>query len=129
MIADFINDVSGTIRGTFFNGDWVAILIAFGSVLIAAIMMKKNTQIGSMTLLALVLFALGGFLRGFFRGPDPAAGAEGGRAVSQLEGSVSSFMNMSAGNLLAYFIAFMVLIFVIHWARTILSRTSGGGGH
>lgn len=122
MLAEIINDVVGTIRATFFSGDWVALLIAFGSVAIAAMMMKRGTQIGSMTLLALVLFALGGFFRGFFRGPDPSAGAEGGRAVSQLEGSINSFMSMSAGSLLAYFIAFMVLIFAIYGARSVLNR-------
>lgn len=125
MLESIINDVSGTIRGTFFSGDWVALVIAFGSVAIAALMMKRGTQIGSMTLLALVLFAVGGFLRGFFRGADPAAGAEGGRAVSQLEGSLGAFMSMSAGQLLAYFIAFMVLIFIIFGARSVLNR----GGH
>ena len=37
----------------------IALAIAFGSVLVASLLMRRGTQIGSMTLFALVLFALG----------------------------------------------------------------------
>lgn len=124
MIETILNDVIGVLRGTFLHGDWISLLIAFGSVLIAAFVMRRNTQIGSMTLLALVLFAIGGYLRGVFAGPTPegSGAVTGGRLAGQLEASWGVFMNLTAATLLAYFIAFMLLIFVLFGAKTLLSR-------
>lgn len=121
MLEMILNDVLGILRGTFLNGDWTSLLIAFGSVVIAALIMRRNTQIGSMTLLALVLFAIGGYLRGVFAGPVEGE-VTGGRLVGQLEYSWSVFMSLTAATLLAYFIAFMLLIFVLYGAKTLLSR-------
>lgn len=122
MLETIVNDVSNIMRATFLNGDRIALVIAFGSVLVASLLMRRGTQIGSMTLLALVLFAIGGYLRGFFRGANPEPGAEGGRAAAQLEASWFTFMNQSAGTLFAYFLAFMVLILVLYGVRSMLSR-------
>lgn len=109
-----------TLRATFFSGDWIALAIAFGSVVIAALMMRRGTQIASMTLLALALFALGGYLRGVFLAADGAV--TGGRLAGQLQSSWGVFMNMTAANLLSYFLAFMLLIFVLFGARSIFGR-------
>ena len=122
MLETVINDVTGIFRATFLSGDWIALLIAFGSVLVASIMMKRGTQIGSMTLLALVFFAVGGYLRGYFRGTPSAESSYGDRAVAQLESSWGYFMTLQAGTLLAYFIAFMVLILVLYTLRAVLAR-------
>jgi hypothetical protein len=125
MLEMVLNDVLSIIRGTFLSGDWIGLAIAFGSVVIAAIVMRRGTQIGSMTLLALVLFAIGGYLRGLFFGPTPAeseAAVTGGRLVGQLESSWGAFMGLTAATLLAYFIAFMILILVLFGAKTIFSR-------
>ena len=91
--------------------------------LVASLIMRRGTQIGSMTLLALVLFALGGFLRGYFRGAPAAEATYGDRAVWQLESSWSHFMNLQAGTLLAYFIAFMFLILILFGVRTVFGRS------
>ncbi|WP_375201450.1 hypothetical protein [Hyphococcus sp.] len=123
MLETIINDVAGIFRATFLNGDMIALVIAFGSVLVASLIMRRGTQIGSMTLLALVLFALGGFLRGYFRGAPAVETTYGDRAVWQLESSWSHFMNLQAGTLLAYFIAFMVLILVLFGVRTVFGRS------
>lgn len=122
MLETIINDVTGIFQSTFLSGDWIALLIAFGSVLVASLLMRRGTQIGSMTLLALVLFGLGGYLRGFFRGTPGPEASEGGRAVAQLESSWISFMNLEAGTLLAYFIAFMFLILVLFGVRSVFGR-------
>ena len=122
MLETVINDVAGIFRGTFLNGDMIALIIAFGSVLVASLIMRRGTQIGSMTLLALVLFALGGFLRGYFRGAPAAEATYGDRAVWQLESSWSHFMNLQAGTLLVYFIAFMFLILILYGMRSVLGR-------
>lgn len=121
MLQTIINDVNGIFRSTFLTGDWIALVIAFGSVLIAALLMRRGGQIGSMTLLALVLFALGSYLRGVFRASAETI-SYGERAVSQLEASWLRFMDLQAGQLLAYFIAFMILILVLYGLKSVLSR-------
>ncbi|GJL94025.1 MAG: hypothetical protein DHS20C05_04300 [Hyphococcus sp.] len=123
MLEMILNDVLSVLRATFLNGDWISLLIAFGSVVVAALVMRRGTQIGSMTLMALTLFAIGGYLRGVFAGATPEGGSvTGGRLVNQLEASWGIFMNLTAATLLAYFIAFMLLIFVLFGVRTIFSR-------
>lgn len=123
MLETILNDVLAVLRSTFLGGDWVSLAIAFGSVLIAAIVMRRGTQIGSMTLLALTLFAVGGYIRGIIGGPAPASEeVSGGVLVNQLEVSWASFMGLTAATLLAYFIAFMILIFAIFGAKTVFNR-------
>ncbi|MBB5517942.1 hypothetical protein SAMN06297382_0218 [Amphiplicatus metriothermophilus] len=122
MLQTIINDVSGIFRSTFLTGDWIALVIAFGSVLVAALLMRRGGQIGSMTLLALVLFALGGYLRGVFRAPSGETAGYGERAISQLEASWLHFMDLQAGQLLAYFIAFMAIILVLYGLKSVLNR-------
>ncbi|HXI88130.1 MAG TPA: hypothetical protein VNH64_11765, partial [Parvularculaceae bacterium] len=92
-----------------------------GAVLVAALLMQRSGQIASMTVLALVLFAVGGFARGFF-GPHPDATSEGARAVSQLQMSWAGLMHMQAGDLVAYFLAFMLLILVLFMVKSALNR-------
>lgn len=121
MLEMIIDDVVGTFRGTFLNGDMIALAIAFGSVVIAALVMRRGTQIGSMTLLALVLFVLGGYLRGVFAVPADAA-LQGSRMVNQLERSWSQFMGLQASALLAYFIAFMLFIFILFALKSVVAR-------
>ena len=121
MLETILNDVLHVLRTTFLSGDWIGLLIAFGSVVVAALMMRRGTQIASMTLLALGLFALGGYLRGVFAAGSDAA-VTGGRLAGQLQSSWGVFMNMTAATLLSYFLAFMVLIFVVFGARSVFSR-------
>ena len=123
MLQTILNDVTGVLSATFLTGDWIALAIASVSVLAAALLMQRGGQIASMTLLALFLFALGGYVRSFLMAP---ATAETSGAVSRLSGqfeaSLSQFMNMQAGSLLAYFLAFMALIMVLYGLKSALSR-------
>lgn len=127
MLETIFNDVANIIDATFLNGDWLALGIAFGSVLIASLLMSRGGQAAQMTLVALVLFAIGGLLRGYLRGPNQEA-SEVSRLESQLEAGWSRFINMEAGTLLAYFLAFMLLLFVMFGLRGVLRR-GGHGGH
>jgi len=123
MFETMLNDVLAILRSTFLNGDWVSLMIAFGSVVAAALVMRRGTQIGSMTLLALSLFVIGGYLRGVIVGAAPEGGAvTSGRMASQLEAGWGAFMGLTAASLLAYFIAFMLIILVLFGAKTILGR-------
>lgn len=119
MLESIFSDVWSVLRATFFSGDIGAPIIAAISILIAAFMMRRGTQIGTMTLLALSLFALGGYLRGV---AATAGDVTGGLLVGQLENSWGIFMGMTAATLLAYFIAFMVLILIVYGARALFSR-------
>lgn len=127
MLETILNDVIGVFRSTFMGGDLIGIVIAAGAVVTAAFIMQRGGQIGSMTLMALALFAFGGFLRGVMRGPVAADGGSvasqtGGRAVNQMNASIAQFYELSAGNLLAYFIAFMLLILLVFGAKSALNR-------
>lgn len=121
MLETIVNDVLSIFRATFLHGDWLALAIAFGSVAIAAILMRRGTQIGSMTLLSLVLFALGCYLRGIFASATPST-VDGGQVVNQLEANWAQFMNMQAGTLLAYFLTFMLAIFLLFALKTVAAR-------
>lgn len=127
MLETILNDVIGVFKSTFMGGDLISIVIAAGAVVVAAFVMQRGTQIGSMTLLALMLFAFGGFVRGVMRGPVASDGGSvasqtGGRAVSQINASIGQFYDLSAGGLLAYFIAFMLLIFLVFGVKAALNR-------
>jgi len=123
MLEAILNEVISVLRGTFFGGDLISLLIAFGSVLMAAFSMRRGGQIGSMTLLALALFAFGGYLRGLLASASAAGGGvTAGRLASQFEASLGVFMGLTAANLLAYFIAFMVMILAAFGARSVFRR-------
>ena len=127
MFETILSDVIGVFRSIFTSGDMIGLGLALGAVAIAAFMMQRGTQIGSMTLLALVIFALGGFIRGVMRGPVASDGGSvaaqtGSRAAGQLNQSWANFYNMEAGTLLAWFIAFMVLIFLVFGVKAALNR-------
>lgn len=124
MLESMINDIANVFRGVFLHGDLIDLLIAFGSVLVASLLMNRGGQIGSMTLLSLVLFAFGGLLRGYFRAGTTAGTTQGDRAVAQLEHGWTQLMTMQAGTLIAYFAAFMLVILILYFARSVIS-----GGH
>ena len=127
MLETILSDVIGVFRSIFTSGDMIGLAIALGAVAIAAFMMQRGGQIGSMTLLALVIFALGGFIRGVMKGPVATDGGSvaaqtGSRAAGQINQSWAQFYSMEAGTLLAWFIAFMVLIFLIFGVKAALNR-------
>ncbi|MEM9495667.1 MAG: hypothetical protein AAGA09_06650 [Pseudomonadota bacterium] len=122
MLDAILRDVGSVFRATFLSGDLTAIAIAAGAVLIAAAMMRRTTQIGSMTLLSLVIFAIGGYVRGYLGGAATTSDAVAGRAAGQLEASWLRFSNMEAGTLLAYFLAFMAAILILFGVKLVLSR-------
>jgi hypothetical protein len=123
MLEAIFSDVMAIFRATFLSGDLIGLGIAAAAILVASLAMSRGTQVGSMTLLALTLFALGGFARGFLKsGSAEAPGGAVSRVSSQLEASWAQFANMQAGTLLAYFIAFMALILVIFGLKSALNR-------
>ena len=123
MFDAIFSDVMAIFRATFLSGDLIGLGIAAGAILTAALAMSRGAQVGSMTLLALSLFALGGFVRGFLKsGSAEAPGGAVSRVSSQMEASWAQFAGMPAGTLLAYFIAFMVIILVIFGLKSALNR-------
>jgi hypothetical protein len=133
MLETILNDMVGVFKTIFLSGDLISLVIAVGAIGIAAFMMERGGQIGSMTLMALALFALGGFIRGVMKGPVASEGGSvatqaGSRAVGQLTSSWQQFYGMEAGTLFAYFLTFLALIFVGFGIKTALMQ-SGGGHH
>jgi len=127
MLNAVFGDVINILKTTFLGGDLIGLGIVIGAVVIAAMMMERGTQIGSMTLLSLALFALGGFVRGVMKGPIATDGGSvatqtGSRAMGQIDASWAQFSNMQAGTLLAYFIAFMLLILLVFGVKAALNR-------
>ncbi|MEX0644223.1 MAG: hypothetical protein WD076_02875 [Parvularculaceae bacterium] len=122
MLSQILADVKGAISATFLTNDMIGLLIAFGAVLIASLLMRRGGQIGSMTLLALVLFALGGVLRNFFKSAPAEGQTQSGRAASQIGHAWDQFMGLPASQLLAYFVAFMILILILFGLRSVFNR-------
>ncbi len=120
MLETILNDVVAILRGVFLQGDATSLAIAFGSVLVAALMMQRASQIAGMTLLALALFVIGGFGRAMLGRAAPEGA--GGAAGAQVESSLSQFMNMQAGSLLAYFLAFMALVLGVFALKSAIVR-------
>jgi hypothetical protein len=127
MLETILSDMVGVFKSVFLGGDVIGVVIAAGAIAIAAFLMQRGGQIGSMTLLALALFALGGFIRGVMKGPVAGDGASvatetGSRAISQINASWQQFYGLEAGQLLAYFILFLVLIFILFGVKSALNR-------
>lgn len=118
MLQMMASDVLGILQRVFLNGDWVSLAIAFGSVLAAAFVMRRAGQIGGMTLLALAVFALANIVRSVVAAPTPTPGATASATGGKLESTWIQFMNMQAGTLIAYFIAFMGMIFLIYSVKS-----------
>ena len=123
MLADIFNDIVHAFRSSFFSSDWRTVAVAFGAAVLCSFLMSRRGQIGSVTLLALLLFALGGIARGLFMGRPQGVGF-GEQAVALLKDGVARLMDMQAGLLIAYFIAFMAVILVAFGLRS-----AAGGGH
>jgi hypothetical protein len=125
MLEAIFNDFVYAFRSTFFSSDWRTIAIALGAALLASFVMSRRGQIGSVTLLALLLFAIGGILRGIFM-PLAEKVSLGDRTMSLVKSGVAHLMDMQAGLLIAYFLAFMAVILVMFGLR---SAAGAGGGH
>ncbi len=122
MFEMILDDVAGILRGTFLQGDRIGLFIAFSAVLAAALMMRRSSQVVSMTIVALLLFVVGGFVRAVFFASTMQTTAVQGRLFNQFEASWLQFMNLQAGALLAYFLAFMVLVFFLYAIKSVLAR-------
>lgn len=133
MQDGIFHDVISTMQSTFLKGDLASLLIAFGAVLIAAFLMRRSGQIASMTMLALGLFAVAGIFRGAFSGNMAGTGPGdwAQRFVGEVRDGWASLMDMRAGALIALFIAFMLVIFLVYLVRSRVSvnLAPGSGGH
>lgn len=134
MRDGIFNDVISTLQTTFLRGDIASLVIAFGAVLVAAFLMRRSGQIASMTLLGLGIFAIASLFRGAFSGPLTGAGSADwiNRLVGEIRQGWDHLMNMRAGALIALFIAFMIVIFLVFLLRSrvrvnFAPGTSGGG--
>ncbi|MBY0423933.1 MAG: hypothetical protein K2Q06_16640 [Parvularculaceae bacterium] len=130
---ELLSEISAAIRSIFLSGNQVNLLIAFGAVAIAAFAMRRSSQIGAMTLFALALFAVGIFATGLVGGAPKGTTASqwAQRFTAELNAGVAQIMDMRAGALIAIFVAFMVVLFIVFLIRSRVSvnLSPGGGGH
>ena len=122
MLQALWGDVTGIFQSVFLQGDLISLAIAFGSVVIAALMMQRAGQLVTTTLTAVFLFFAASFVRTLFSAPATGGGSVGGRAVNQLQSGWGQFMDMQASSLLAYFLAFMLLTLVLFVLKSVVSR-------
>lgn len=120
MLDALLNDIVGIIRATFLGGEWLSLAIAFGAVLLAALVMQRPSQIGTMTVLALVLFILGNFINTAITGG--ATAPVGSRLASEAQSLWAQFLSLQVRSLLAYFLAFMVLVLGLFSLKALVSR-------
>ena len=133
-MQDLLNEITSALRAVFLGGDHVSLVIALAAVLIAAFAMRRSTQIGAMTLFALLLFAGGTFFAGLVTGAPKGATLSqwGARFVAELNGGLDRILDMRAGALIALFAAFMIVLFLAFLIRSRVSvniAPGGGGGH
>lgn len=116
-----MNDTIAIVQSTFMSGDLTALGVAVVSVLIAVGVMQRGTQIGSITILALLIFAVGCIARGFYLASQATAGTAPD-IVGRLEASYLEFANLQAGTLLAYFLGFMAILLVLFALKSLVTR-------
>lgn len=121
MLQTLMEDTINIAQNTFMTGDLTALGVAIISVLIAAGIMQRGTQIGSATLLALLIFAAGCIGRGFYLASQATNGASTD-IVGRLESSYLEFANLQAGTLLAFFLAFMAVLLVLFLLKSLVTR-------
>ena len=119
MFEALLSDTLDLVNATFLKGDAVSMGIAFGSVLIAAALMKRGSQLSSMTFLALSLFAAGGYLRSVFSGTRRITAD---RLIDRLEDSLEQFLDLTTATSLSYFLGFMGLILLFYVAKSLFAR-------
>lgn len=133
MLETLIDAVVGALRATFLTADRVTLVIALAAILVAVSAMKRSTQIGSVTLLALLLYVVGKYAYGVIaRAPadgDAVALTAGSRARMLVSQGWADLNAMSAITALAYFLAFMLVIWIVFALRSMVSFSPSGHAH
>lgn len=142
MLETMIDAIAGALRATFLAGDRISLVIALAAILVAVSAMKRTTQIGSVTLFALLLYVVGKYVYGVFvKAPAAVDGdvvvlTPGSRAATLVSQGWSDLASMSAITALAYFFAFMMVIWIIFALRSMVTfspmgqaSAGHGGGH
>ena len=133
MLETMIDAIVSAWRATFLGGDRVSLVIAMVAILVAVSAMKRSTQIGSVTILALLLYVAGKYAYAVFaRAPvvdDDAPLSPGARAASLVNQGWADLSAMSATTALAYFLAFMLVIWIVFALRSMVSFSPSGHAH
>ncbi|MEM6850987.1 MAG: hypothetical protein AAF527_04640 [Pseudomonadota bacterium] len=120
MVESFVADVMSILTTVFLSGDLVSTILAFVVAIGAAFTMNRFGQIWGVSLSALVIYGLLNLALGVFR----VAGTDQPMTIGQkIEASWSRFMGMTAGGLLGYFLAFLIVIVVVFLIRSAIKRT------
>ncbi|MEL7028561.1 MAG: hypothetical protein AAGL49_04970 [Pseudomonadota bacterium] len=117
MIENIITDIVGIVTTVFMSGDWISTALAFAVAIGAAFTMNRFGQIWGVSLGALVLFGLLSLVLAIVLGGGEMP------VTSRLESGWNQFMGMTAGGLLGYLIAFLIVIGASFAVRSAIKRT------
>jgi len=107
-------DIWHAVVAIFTAGDWISLGILVVIALAAGFVMQGFESIISTTVVALVLFGIAGYVKAV------AVGGQNAAAYAQTEWH--NFLALTMQTLLAYAIAFAVIIAVVHAVRAMVIR-------
>lgn len=114
-----IGDVRGAAESLFLSGNWVWLGMVIVAVLVGVAAMKNLGQVICTSVLAMLVLGIIWMLYGGATSDAPTAP---GTYVSELESGWANLGAMSGASLIAYLIAFAVVIVVLFLARSLLFR-------
>lgn len=107
-------DIWQAITAIFTSADLITLAIMVVIVLAAGFIMQGFDSIVTTTFVALILFAIAGYVR--------AVALNGQNAAKLAESQFHNFLGMTAQSLVAYAVAFAVAIGIVHIVRSIVMR-------
>lgn len=116
MLDQIANDTMDIINSVFLSGDVITAVIAVVVAVIFAFLMSSYSSVVGTTIGALIVFVIAQYAR------TVVQGGEGVTWESTLESYWRSFMDLSMGTFLVYFIAFLVVISIFYAIRQAISR-------
>lgn len=114
-----IGDVRAAAESMFLSGNWIYLGMVIAAVLVGAASMRNLGQIICTSVLAMLVLAIIWIV---YRGATSEAPTAPGTYMSQLESGWANLGAMTGSSLVAYLIAFAVVILVLFLARSLLSR-------
>lgn len=101
------------VHGIILSGDWVTLAIMVVIALGAGFMMQNYASIITTTFVALIAFALAGYVRAI-------AGGQNAEAYAQTDWH--NFLGLHMLTLVSYALTFAIVISVVHAIRSIVQR-------
>lgn len=119
MLEGMIADVTETFQAVFMANDTMTMAFAIGAIVIAGFMTQRAGQAFNMTFTALLLYVAANYIRDAMTAPADAAT---NTWVTAAESRWDMIMDLRFSTFLAYFIVFWILVLVVHFIMSVISR-------